>query len=228
MGIRITAEPTVEIFEQNNQGYAMRATWDGSAATPPTTASVFGIGCVLTNALTGVMYRNTGTVASPSWDTFTEIGRTEIADDAVNTDKLDPTTIQYAEVSLSNTNMLALRATPITLVAAPGAGKMIEFIKAWAFFDWTADYSETADNMALLWGAAGSAASETIEATGFVDAGADKAIEVAPRASAVIAKAAIDNKALVIHNTGDGEYGGGNAANVIRVKVAYRIHSCGW
>lgn len=152
----------------------------------------------------------------------------KLADDAVTTAKLDPTTIQYAEVSITNAEMLALRATPKTLVAAPGAGYILELIKAWLFFDYTAAYTEDADNLAILWGAAGSAASATIEATGFVDATADTAIEVAPRTPAAIAKTALDNKALVLHNTGAEEYGGGNAANVIRARVAYRTIPAGW
>jgi hypothetical protein len=152
----------------------------------------------------------------------------KINDAAVTTAKLSPLTVQYATVSLTNTNMLALRATPITVVAAPGAGYMIEFVGGWIFFDYTGAYTETADNMALLWGSAGSAASATIECTGLVDATADTAIEIQPRSATAIAKTALDNKALVIHNTGDGEYGGGNAANVVEVHVAYRVWPTGW
>lgn len=157
------------------------------------------------------------------------IGTAELASNAVTSAKLDVATVQYAEVSLTNANMLALRATPITLVAAPGAGKMIEFLSAELFFDYTGAYTETADNMAIKYNnGSGTAVSETIEATGFVDATADVAIRVAPATSALITKANSENLALVLHNTGDGEYGGGNASNAVRAKVAYRVHATGF
>ena len=157
------------------------------------------------------------------------IATADIANNAVTSAKLDVATVQYAEVSLTNAQMLALRATPVELVAVPGAGKVIEFISAELLFDYTGAYTETADNMAIKYtDGSGTAVSETIEATGFVDATADTLIKVAPAASAAIAKSACENKKLVLHNTGDGEYGGGNAANAMRVKVAYRVHATGF
>lgn len=137
--------------------------------------------------------------------------------------------VQYAEVSLTNAEMLALRASPKTLVAAPGAGKVIEFISAQLFFDYTGAYTETADNMAIRYtDGSGTIVSQAIEATGFVDATADTITNALPKIDVIAAKSASENKALVLHNTGDGEYGGGNAANAVRVKVAYRVHSTGF
>ncbi len=136
--------------------------------------------------------------------------------------------VVFADVSITNAEMLALRAAPKTLVAAPGAGFMIDFIDAIIAFDYTGAYTESTDNMAVLWGAAGTACSEAIESTGLVDATADVLLKVAPAANVVRAKAIADNKALVLHNTGDGEFGGGNAANVVRVRVCYRIVPLGW
>jgi hypothetical protein len=137
----------------------------------------------------------------------------------------DEAEIVVKTVTLTNAEMLALRATPKTLVAAPGAGYFLEFISAVVLFDYTAAYTESADNMQVKIGdASGAAVSETIEATGLVDATADIMLPVKSAASALVTKANGENKALVLHNTGDGEYGGGNAANVVRVKVAYRRH----
>lgn len=137
--------------------------------------------------------------------------------------------IQWAEVSITNAEMLALRATPKTLVAAPGAGKVLEFVSAQLYFDYTGAYTETADNMAIKYtDGSGAAVSQTIEATGFVDATADTVTNALPKIDAIVAKSGSENKALVLHNTGDGEYGGGNAANAIRVKVAYRVWSTGF
>lgn len=153
----------------------------------------------------------------------------ELADNAVTSAKLDEKTIKYAEVSLTNAEMLALRATPKTLVAAPGAGKVLEFLSACLLFDYTGAYTESADNMAVKFeNGSGVAVSDTIEATGFVDATADTLTFARKAVDGITAKTGCENKALVLHNTGDGEYGGGNAANVVRVKVAYRVHTTGW
>jgi len=135
---------------------------------------------------------------------------------------------RYVDIALTNAQFLAIRATPQTIVSAPGAGYMIEFIKAELAFDWTANYTETADNLEFRWGSGGAAASETIECTGFVDGGADVMIQALESASAVRTKATVDNAALVLQNTGDGEFGGGNASNVMRVRVTYRIVSLVW
>jgi len=157
-------------------------------------------------------YVNANTTASPLWyNAFGYAGST-----------------QYAEVSLTNAQMLALRATPISLVAAPGAGKLLEFISAQLFFDYTGAYTETADNMAVKFtDGSGAAVSQTIEATGFVDATADTVTNGLAKIDAIVAATSAANQALVLHNTGSGEYGGGNAANAVRVKVAYRVHSTG-
>lgn len=164
-----------------------------------------------------------------SWIQALAIGTAQLAANAVTSAKLDVSTIQYAEVALTNAEMLALRATPKTLVAAPGAGKMIEFLSAEVLFDYVGAYTESDDNMAIKYNnGAGAAVSETIESTGFVDATADSVIKVAPATSAVLAKTASENLALVLHNTGDGEFGGGNAGNAVRVKVAYRVHNTGF
>lgn len=135
------------------------------------------------------------------------------------------------EVTITNAQLKALRATPKELVAAPGSGYVLEFIRALVFLDYGSNVlTESADNMAIKLGdGSGTAVSETIEATGFIDAAADTLIPVIPAASAAIAKTAIDNKSLVLHNTGDGEYAGNAGADtVLRVRTTYRVHKTGW
>lgn len=137
--------------------------------------------------------------------------------------------LQVAEISITNAEMLALRATPKTLVAAPGAGKILEFISAVLLFDYTGAYTESADNMGVKYeNGSGVQVSDDIEATGFVDATADTVTFARKKVDGITAKTGCENKALVLHNTGDGEYGGGNAANAVRVKVTYRVHSTGF
>lgn len=136
---------------------------------------------------------------------------------------------QWATGSMTNTEFKALRATPKTLVAAPAAGKVLQFLGGMLFFDYTAAYTESTDNMAVKYtDGSGAAVSQTIESGGFVDATADTATCIQPKIDAIAAKTGCDAQALVLHNTGDGEFGGGNAANVIRFQVAYRVVAAGW
>ncbi len=139
--------------------------------------------------------------------------------------------LRYAEVTLTNAQIKALRATPVTLVAAPGAGRILEFIAAVFLLDYGSNaLTETADNLQVKYNnGSGAAASETIEMTGFIDQTADTMTTARAKVDVIVAKSGCENQALVLHNTGDGEFGG-NAGNdtTMRVKVAYRVHQTGW
>lgn len=132
--------------------------------------------------------------------------------------------------TLSNTDIKALRATPFELVAAPGVGYVLEFMSAELFYDYGGtQYTETTDNLIIRYhNGSGQAVSEAIETTGFIDATGDIAIKAQPAAQATFLKAACDNLSIVLHNTGDGEFGGGHAASEIKVRVTYRKHLAGW
>ena len=140
---------------------------------------------------------------------------------------VDETLIQYATVALTNSNIKNMRGTEITLVAAPGATKVIEFISAILFLNYGSEVlTESGDNMAIRYtDGSGAIVSETIEATGFIDQAADTITNAIAKADAIVAAASALDQALVIHNTGDGEYGG-NASNdtTMTIKVAYRVH----
>lgn len=146
-------------------------------------------------------------------------------------DDIYPGLIQVKEVSLTSAQVKALRASPATLVAAPGAGFILQFIDAILLLDYGSNvFTETTDNFAIrMNNGSGTIVSETIENTGFIDQSADTSISVKPATSAAVAKTANDNLPLVLHNTGDGEIAG-NAANdsVLRVKVTYRVVAAGW
>jgi len=162
----------------------------------------------------GVIVRSRGTVAA---DKFAG--------------NINSNLIQYASVNLTNAQIKALRATPVQLVAAPGAGKVLEFVSATLLLDAGANaITESADNMAVRYtDGSGVIVSQAIEATGFIDQTADTMTVGLPKIDPIVAKSGCENKALVLHNTGDGEYAG-NAANdaTMRVKVAYRVHTTGW
>jgi hypothetical protein len=131
--------------------------------------------------------------------------------------------INYAEVSITAAEMLAIRATPKALVAAPGAGYVLEFVSAVFIYDYVAAFTETADNLAIRYtNGSGTVVSLTLETTGLLDATADKVSTISPLATDVLMTA---NAALVLHNTGDGEFGG--TGSPCRVKIAYRVHATG-
>ncbi len=142
---------------------------------------------------------------------------------SVHSDDLTPNTIQYAEVAITAAEMLALRATPKTLVAAPGAGKILEFLSALFIYDYVAAFTESSDDLNVKYtNGSGAAASTTLEATGLLDATSDQIRTLKALATDITPVA---NAALVLHNTGDGEFGG--TGSPCRVKVAYRVHATG-
>lgn len=122
-------------------------------------------------------------------------------------------------VSITNAEMLALRATPKQLVAAPGAGFMLVFEHiVFSSLASGGAYTETTDNLAVKYtNGSGATASGTIETTGVIDS-TSQTYSFAPS----VACLPVANAALVLHNIGDGEFGGGNAANTMRAIVTYR------
>jgi len=128
-----------------------------------------------------------------------------------------------AQVIVTSAQILALRATPITVIAAPGAGKIIDFISANLQLDYNAAaYAESADNTVFRYtGAAGVIVSQAIESTGFLDQTADTRNSAIAKIDQIAANSACENQSLVWHNTGDGEFTDGNSTIVI--DVAYRI-----
>lgn len=151
----------------------------------------------------GGVYQNVGTTSTPVWV------------------RMDNT--RMAEVSISIAEMLALRATPKTLVAAPGAGKVLEFLGALLIYDYAAAYTEDADNLAVKYtNGSGAIVSTTLETTGLLDATADQIRTFKP---IVTDLTPVANAALVLHNTGGEEFGG--TGSPLRMKVFYRVTETG-
>lgn len=163
------------------------------------------------------------------WASLVSIATGDIDDAAITSPKMDEKLIRYAEVSIAAAAVATLRATPVTLVAAPGAGKILEFVSAEIFLDYTAPaYTESTDNLAIRYtGTTGTIVSQAIEAGGVADATGDTKTNALPKIDAISAKAACENQALVLHNTGDGEWGN-SGGSAIRVKTAYRVHTTSW
>jgi len=130
----------------------------------------------------------------------------------------------FKDTTLTNAQILALRATPITLAPAPGTGVFREFIRAVLVCKAAAGaYTETADNLVIRQtNTTGVILSQAIETTGWLDQAAIKATNALAKVDTI---GALQAKALVLHNSGDGEFGGGNAANTMFVRCYFIDHS---
>jgi hypothetical protein len=137
---------------------------------------------------------------------------------------------KFADVLVANAEIKALRATPKTLVPAPGAGKVLEFVSAVLQLKAGANVlTEAAANLAIRYKDGASVqVSQTIEMTGFIDQAADQITYGLVKLDPITARAVCEDQPLVLHNEGAGEFAG-NAANdaILRVKVSYRVHVLG-
>jgi hypothetical protein len=132
---------------------------------------------------------------------------------------------RYARITVTSAEILALFATPKTLVAAPGAGKFIEFLGATIMLDATATaYAGVAagEDLCIKYtNAAGAIVSTTLETTGFIDQTTDQVRTIKAITTDVTP---VVNSPIVLHllvgeiTTGTG---------VLYVNVSYRIHETG-
>jgi hypothetical protein len=134
-----------------------------------------------------------------------------------------------AIVDLTNAQIKDLSDTPIALVAAPGAGKWLEFCGASLWLDYGSNAlteSSSPDDLCIEYNSGtGPAASATITASGFITAAADTGAFALPVSVAGTAASSIVNKNLALVNTGTDYTGNASNDTVIRVIVRYRIHS---
>ena len=132
------------------------------------------------------------------------------------------------KVSLTAAQVKVLRATPFELVAAPGAGKVLEFVSAILKLNYGSEvFTESADNLVIEYDdGAAAIVSQVIESTGFIDQGADTQSNALPSVDAIDASADVENKNLALFNNGDGEIAG-NASDdsTLDVHITYRVHT---
>lgn len=142
---------------------------------------------------------------------------------------LGDNTIKVLSVSLTKTEVGALRATPKTLVPAPGVGKVARLIGIVILHNYlTPAWTESTANLAVKYkDGSGVQASQTIEMTGFIDQAANMMTSGEPKIDVIATKAQAENQPLVLHNLGAAEFGG-SGNSTMTVKVAYRIHNSGW
>lgn len=134
------------------------------------------------------------------------------------------TAIHRKVVPLTNVNLQNLAATPIEVIAAPGAGKFIQVI-AWRFrliFGTVAIDDAIADGDLILKYAGGSTI-DTMESDGLVDAGVDTQGITGNLTELIVAESGIDNTAVQISNDGTEFTVVGGGDGTAEVEILYRI-----
>jgi len=132
--------------------------------------------------------------------------------------------VRYASVEISSAELLALFTTPKSLVAAPGAGNILEFISLLLAYDYgTVVYTiGTATNLQVKYtDGAGVAVSTTQAVTGMLDQATDQ-LRALDKLEASVTPAV--NAALVL-TLAIANVTAGNGT--IHAKIAYRVHATG-
>lgn len=204
-----------------------------TSGTSGTGAKKAGPGCLLIDTTNKNIYMNTNTKVSPTW-TLLLRGATFSGDATVSAAgvvTLANTTIKTSTTLLTNAQVKALRATPITVVAAPGAGFIVYPIAAWlelVYGGTNAFTSAAADNLALKWKDSTGVALLTGGLQAFLQGTASAFNNLLPNAigsDVNVLKSVADNQPLVIHNISASEIAGNAGAdNTLNLVVKYAIH----
>ena len=157
------------------------------------------------------------------------ISATSLATDAVTTvkilaaavtqAKLEEGSTVFVDKQLTNAEVLAFRAVPIALVAAPGANKAIIVHKFVIVSDDSGGaWTESTDDLVIQY-------VDGVDITAAIEAGDLVGGAVVVKTQGVLDTALVPdvNAAVEIFNTGDGEWGGGNAANTMSIRIWYSV-----
>jgi hypothetical protein len=134
---------------------------------------------------------------------------------------------QYSVTVLTNAQVLALGATPVTLVAAPASGYYVDVIGVTVGAHYVATYTGGSD-LKLFWGSrtAGNAASSVITASGLltsISADATDRVQGTPDGTRPPTTAL----PLVVEGVSGVNFGGGDPGNTVTVTVEYRVVKTG-
>lgn len=219
--------------EANHYGIATRTVAAGEALTALRWGVLDGLDLSGLDYSDPVYLSNTdGTLADAAGTVATLIGRV-IPGTAITLgtalDKLlavaPPTSAtivaeDYAEVTLTSAQVKALKATPITIVAAPGVDLAVVPVAVNVVVNYggTNAFTETADDLSI--GYAGGAELMEIESTGLIDQTNDEWRYITlERDETFIPE---ENKAIVITNLDDEIAGNAANDNTVKVRVYYR------
>jgi hypothetical protein len=137
--------------------------------------------------------------------------------------------ITTATTTLTTAQVVKLRATPLSLVAAPGSGYWLEFRGAALSYNYTTTGFTVGTNDLIIRydGGAGSDITASIETVGFIDQAVDE-MRYFPPATWTVTDDVMDivNKKIEIFNTGGTEISAGGTSTLI-IKVMYMKHATG-
>lgn len=156
------------------------------------------------------------------------ITTSKLAANAVTPAKLDPTTIQYAEVAITSANITATTAGALghangVVLVAGQTGKVIELVSATLIYDYAGAGYATGGNITINQ-TGGSAVTGVVSAANSLGANSDKIVVFSPLAATATAY----TKNLGLNLVAATAFtNGGSATGVVRVKVAYRVHTHG-
>lgn len=149
------------------------------------------------------------------------VATANLADDAVTTDKIDETVINFADVTLTAAQVKALKATPITLVAAPGADLAVVpiAVNLVANYGGTNAFTESGDDLSI--GYAAGAELKEIESTGLIDQTNDEWRYITFEFDETFIPT--PNVAVVITNLDDEIAGNAANNNTVAIRLFFRV-----
>jgi hypothetical protein len=127
-------------------------------------------------------------------------------------------------IVLTAAKVNALRATPIVLMAAQGTGRLVQlFSSVLEIVPGSVAWTESADNLVVRYtDGSGVIVSQTIEMTSFITRTARGFTSIQPVVDGIVAHDGALNKPLVLHNSGDGEFGNSGNGQLI-VHLGFRV-----
>lgn len=167
-------------------------------------AGKLGLGALVLDVNTGTWYGNFGSLASPTWHALG---------------------IQSASLTLTSAQVKNLRATPISIVAAPGANLMIQPIAGSVELVYGGTNAFTAansDNLGFKLKDGTTSTLMTGAVQAMLQATASDVCLLTPSTATNVSRANAVNQPLVVHNTTGAEIAGNAAGdNQLVVKVKY-------
>ena len=151
----------------------------------------------------------------------TSVGTGQLADDAVTSAKMDAGLLRSSTTNLTSAQIKALKATPITLVDAPGADLAVVPVSIALVVNYggTNAFTETADDLSI--GYSGGAEIKEIESTGLIDQTNDEWRYITFEFDETFQPT--ENTAVEITNLDDEIAGNAAGNNTARVVLTYRV-----
>jgi hypothetical protein len=151
----------------------------------------------------------------------------------ISTDNSVPTIIEKrATISLSNADIKALATTPITLAAAPGANKWLEFVSAVLILNYGSEVlaePSAPDDLAIRYINGSGILVATWDTTPFITINQDALINVFPAffgtSAGTVVTGNLVNKPLVLVNTGTDYTGNASEDTTMQIEIVYRLHT---